>query len=30
MTTAVSDFMSLSMPIESVFYLGDATEGENL
>lgn len=30
MTTAVSDFLSLHLPIEAICYLGDATEGEDL
>lgn len=30
MTRAMDDFTQLSMPVEAVFYLGDATEGENL
>ena len=30
MTTAVSDFQSLNLPVEAICYLGDATEGDNL
>jgi len=30
MTTAVSDFMNLELPVDAVCYLGDATEGNNL
>ena len=29
MTTAVSDFLTLSLPVDAVCYLGDATEGND-